>query len=1113
MSEATTACPKCGAAIPPEAPQGLCPKCLLKQASFPTETGPTTRHSRPAPPDRDELAAAFPHLQILELIGQGGMGFVYKARQPKLDRLVALKILAQPLAEQTHFAERFTREGRTLAKLNHPNIVTIHDFGQAGPFFYLLMEYVDGVNLRQAMRAGAVNSTQALAIVPRICEALQYAHNEGVLHRDIKPDNILLDTRGRIKIADFGIAKLMAEAVAENPLTGSGASLGTPHYMAPEQIEKPNSVDHRADIYSLGVVFYEMLTGELPLGRFAAPSETSGIDPRLDDVVFQTLEKQPERRPQSADEVRTRVENISSTTGAPQQPAGHTEGTVTFKMARCYLTTPQFLRTRLGRLLRYTNKGELRLDEDTLTFAPRHQNWIVIPLRAITSLSIGDFPAGISKLKFISVTFTEKGNTHRFFFVPTRGGLRSIWNTNELVEEWFNAIRHAAKARAGRIPPSSPDDLDPLPTARKPEFLPAFIKIALIFIAVPLFILGGMLGLYALLRDARQQPNAPSTQPNAPLNAALTPPLIGPTKTLHLAFDYFGPSPEHNINLKGAADLANDEFLTTAIRYNDADWSFERFTSTWDTEEKLARLHWPIPENFSIPFDLEPVVTAFFRHSPAIPIQLSTNGPLTLFTVTNAVRQRITLGIAYRIAPATNATPKLSNFAFRRAINGFDMPGVALLPPGTGLEAWDTYAGGSPRSVRITRDMPGGINIAWKHPADFPANDIGGPPSMGRLFSPPFDPRFTNSFVDLSTEKVEVFAIPNGHDETKVWRGFLKIVAVVPERASNFLAALPSSQIKSNSPPQRNPPTEKPETETLELALGRRSVEPRRIFMQGFAPLTLDQNIVAFVHYPSGPDAFDSTRRTSRFPAPAIPMEGALGFPYSSGENLNVWRTVRGATNSESADFFWNFDEKFSLERDLSPAVDRFFENQNQKKIRLTANERTSLFRITNAFGQIAECALEFRKGIATVKDRSAGVILTSFSGRTNTQSIYLACGVAFPEKMDIQAIGTFDNKPVISYITRNLDGNGGLQCYWLYPEGFIPPLSHAATTNQTASTTTVAMPSVPSYSQNPIFDRLSQRVRSGDARITPSVPLEVFALTNADGKMFRGTLEMSRGR
>jgi hypothetical protein len=174
------------------------------------------------------------------------------------------------------------------------------------------MEYVDGVNLRQAMRAGRFTPDQALAIVPKVCEALQYAHNEGILHRDIKPENILLDSKGRVKIADFGIAKLIADVQPDVHLTGSGATLGTPHYMAPEQIERPAAVDHRADIYSLGVVFYEMLTGELPLGRFAPPSEKSAADPRLDDVVFRTLEKEPSRRPQSAGEVKTQVETISS---------------------------------------------------------------------------------------------------------------------------------------------------------------------------------------------------------------------------------------------------------------------------------------------------------------------------------------------------------------------------------------------------------------------------------------------------------------------------------------------------------------------------------------------------------------------------------------------------------------------------------------------------------------------------------------------------------------------------------------------------------------------------------------------------------------------------------
>ena len=212
------------------------------------------------------------------------MGFVFKARQPKIERLVALKILPQSLAADPAFAERFTREGRVLARLNHPNIVTIHDFGQAGGFFYLLMEFVDGVNLRQAMKVGRFTPAQALAIVPKICEALQFAHNEGILHRDIKPENILLDSKGRVKIADFGIAKLVEGGWNRPPgqlgagrsrpspanLTETGKVLGTPQYMAPEQLEHPQDVDQRADIYSLGVVFYEMLTGELPLGRFRA---------------------------------------------------------------------------------------------------------------------------------------------------------------------------------------------------------------------------------------------------------------------------------------------------------------------------------------------------------------------------------------------------------------------------------------------------------------------------------------------------------------------------------------------------------------------------------------------------------------------------------------------------------------------------------------------------------------------------------------------------------------------------------------------------------------------------------------------------------------------------
>lgn len=311
-------CPKCGAAIPSEAVGGLCPRCVMLGAAEATEPegpGPAAEEA----PSVERVAAAFPQLEILELIGRGGMGFVFKARQPHLDRFVALKLLPDKLAKDPRFAERFNREGRFLAKLSHPNIVTVYDFGVTGPFYYLIMEFVDGVNLRDAMQAGRFSPEEALSIVPRICEALQYAHQQGVLHRDIKPANILLDTRGQVKLADFGIAKLVGDEKPDVTLTGTGAALGTPHYMAPEQLEKPSAVDHRADIYSLGVVFYEMLTGELPIGRFAPPSSKTPVGADVDQVVFRTLEKDRERRYQSAGELKTQVEHLTRT----EAPGGH----------------------------------------------------------------------------------------------------------------------------------------------------------------------------------------------------------------------------------------------------------------------------------------------------------------------------------------------------------------------------------------------------------------------------------------------------------------------------------------------------------------------------------------------------------------------------------------------------------------------------------------------------------------------------------------------------------------------------------------------------------------------------------------------------------------------
>jgi len=289
---------------------------------------PTSDYPGFAAPSVEELAPLFPQLEILELLGRGGMGAVYKARQKNLDRLVALKILPHDSGD-AGFADRFTREARTLAKLNHPGIVAVHDFGTANGLYWFVMEFVDGVNLRQAKKAGTLTPAAALAIVPKICEALQFAHDAGVVHRDIKPENVLLDAKGRIKIADFGLAKLIDRE--RSLLTGTHQAMGTPHYMAPEQWERPLEVDHRADIYSLGVVFYELLTGELPLGRFAPPSQKVQIDVRLDEVVLRTLEKEPDRRYQHASEVKSEVERINAKVSESKPPLS---GPVTARIAR-----------------------------------------------------------------------------------------------------------------------------------------------------------------------------------------------------------------------------------------------------------------------------------------------------------------------------------------------------------------------------------------------------------------------------------------------------------------------------------------------------------------------------------------------------------------------------------------------------------------------------------------------------------------------------------------------------------------------------------------------------------------------------------------------------------
>lgn len=298
-------------------------------------------------PTPEELTELLPDHEVEALIGKGGMGAVYRARQTSLDRAVALKVLVEPVAD-AGFAERFQREAQALASLSHPGIVSVYDFGRAGDYWYLTMELVDGTDLRRVIDGRSVTPRESLSIVSQVCEALQYAHDKGVVHRDIKPGNVLLDRDGRVRITDFGLAKMTGQRPSMT-LTRASQVMGTPHYMAPEQMETPLAVDHRADLYSVGVVLYELLTGELPMGNFALPSQRMQVDVRLDEVVLRALEREPPKRYQSASAVRSDVDEVVKNPRAPETAeASRAPGSRSLVVAWSVAATFAFLALAIG---------------------------------------------------------------------------------------------------------------------------------------------------------------------------------------------------------------------------------------------------------------------------------------------------------------------------------------------------------------------------------------------------------------------------------------------------------------------------------------------------------------------------------------------------------------------------------------------------------------------------------------------------------------------------------------------------------------------------------------------------------------------------------------------
>jgi len=269
-------------------------------------------------PDLAEINSLFDDYEITRLVGAGGMGVVFEALQSRLDRKVAIKILNVDRGDREEMSTRFEREAIALAALDHPNIVSVFDVGEtaAAPsgvrYYFLVMEYVAEGSLQRILTDGRLSPFRALTITQQICDALQFAHDHEVVHRDVKPANILLDQTGNVKIADFGLAKFRAGGVGHMTLTDTNMSMGTPLYMAPEQLDETEDVDHRGDIFSLGVVLYQMLTGTTPQGAWDEPSTLQpDVDPRFDDVVTKAMRRNPADRYQQASDLKSDIESIA----------------------------------------------------------------------------------------------------------------------------------------------------------------------------------------------------------------------------------------------------------------------------------------------------------------------------------------------------------------------------------------------------------------------------------------------------------------------------------------------------------------------------------------------------------------------------------------------------------------------------------------------------------------------------------------------------------------------------------------------------------------------------------------------------------------------------------
>jgi len=268
---------------------------------------------------KSQTVPEIPDYQIEAKIGQGGVARIYKARQKSLDRDVAIKVLFSELCRDSDIVRRFDREAKTIAGLSHPNIVHVIDRGKIDDQYYFVMEYVDGTSFKDIIASADYTVRQKLDMIVMVLKGLDYAHKNGVIHRDVKPANILIDKQGNALIADFGIAQILSKP--EQEVTRSDVVMGTLAYMSPEQRVSSTNVDLTTDIFSVGVIIYEILVGKRPMGRFQLPSEINPKIPnQFDDIIARCMAMNPKERFQSAVELKDAILNIISNQSHREAP-------------------------------------------------------------------------------------------------------------------------------------------------------------------------------------------------------------------------------------------------------------------------------------------------------------------------------------------------------------------------------------------------------------------------------------------------------------------------------------------------------------------------------------------------------------------------------------------------------------------------------------------------------------------------------------------------------------------------------------------------------------------------------------------------------------------------